>query len=232
MSQKRAPRGLVYVLTSPDGLQYVGQTSGPMWQRLSRHVRDVKRGSERPICLAILQHGIKAFKVDIVAHGIDDIEARAKIEAFHIESLSTIWPNGLNTLQRHGSVEHIHSPEARLKAEAGKRLFHKNNPEKSAAMINVAREKFNPEQARQLCLSRNSDPDFKKIVKAALEKRLSDPVYRARIKALGQARAKVKDGDLPSILRRLEAGETKTAIGKTYGVTSTCIGIALKRKLK
>ena len=233
MSNKKAPRGLIYVLTSPDGLQYVGQTAGPMWQRLSRHVRDVKRGSNRPICAAIREHGIGSFLVTIIAQGVDDQSTRTKIEAENIESLSTIWPKGLNTLRCHASAEHLHTPLSRTKAEIGKALFHKNNPEKSAAMIARARQKFNPEQARQLCLSRNSDPDFKKVAKAALEKRLSEPAYRKKLKNLGQDRAKVKDSEIESILKRLASGETKVSVGKTYGVTPQCIGLLLKRnKLK
>ncbi len=32
MSTKPAPRGLVYVLTTPDGKEYVGQTAGQVGQ--------------------------------------------------------------------------------------------------------------------------------------------------------------------------------------------------------
>lgn len=229
MSTHKAPRGLVYVLAAPDGKEYVGQTGGPMWQRLVHHRRDALRNEDRPICAAFNRYGQAAFKVTILASGISTREERVKLEAAAIAARNTIYPNGLNVLDRADTVAHLHTKEAREKAERGKRQFHIDNPDAGAQMIQAARKGFNPEQARSLCLARNADPEFNVRVAEKLHERLADPEYRAKLKAIGQSRAKVSDAEYPAIAARVANGESKVSIGRSYGVTPQCIGQVIKR---
>ena len=175
MSAHKAPRGLVYVLTFPDGKEYVGQTGGPMWQRLVNHRRDVLRDHVRPICQAFAQYGQAQARVTIIASGISERAERVLIEAETIAKRNTIYPNGLNVCDRADTVTHLHTSEVRAKSTAGKLAFHAKNPEAGRRQIAAAQAKFNPEQARALCVGRNSDPEFKKHVTAKLHERLADP---------------------------------------------------------
>ena len=139
MSTHPAPRGLVYVLTCPDGKEYVGQTAGPMWQRLCRHRRDAQRSPERPICAAFLEHGQAAIKVTIVASGIAERAARVAIEARLIAERDTLHPNGLNILPAADVVNHLHTLEARTKRKEATKLYLKANPEIAKARMDHAR---------------------------------------------------------------------------------------------
>ena len=139
MSTKPAARGLVYVLTMPDGKEYVGQTAGPIWQRLARHRRDTRRNPERPICAAFLQHGQPAIKVTILASGISSRAERVAIEAQAIAERNTIHPNGLNILPAADATEHFRTVESKAKATDGVRRFLRENPDVAKARMDHAR---------------------------------------------------------------------------------------------
>lgn len=139
MSTNPAPRGLVYVLTTPDGKEYVGQTAGPMWQRLVRHRRDTRRNPERPICAAFLQHGQGAIKVTILASGIGGRAERVAIEARVIAERNTMHPHGLNILPAADITNHLHTVESRVKAADGVRRFLRENPDVAKARMDHAR---------------------------------------------------------------------------------------------
>jgi len=195
-----ADRGLVYILTTPDGKEYVGQTAGPMWQRLVRHRRDAQRDATRPICAAFLQHGQSAIKVTIIASGVESRKERAALESGLIEERGTQYPGGLNVAPRDGNVDHLHTASVREKSDAGRRRFAKENPDILRARMDHARASPACKAAtRALCLARN-----------------------AKL-------AKLKPEMLEPIISAVLDGESKKSIGARYGVSGRAISLFIQR---
>lgn len=94
MSEK--PYGIVYVLTSPSGKQYVGQTVQTARKRFSGHKCAAKRLPELLISKAINKYGADNFEVSNIDEASNAIDLEGK-EAFWINELGTMSPKGYNT---------------------------------------------------------------------------------------------------------------------------------------
>ena len=95
MNSKK-PYGIIYLLTSPSGKQYVGQTVQPLKARLKGHESDAKRdrNTHLPLCRSILKYGISSFKHKIIAKA-KDREDLDNLERYYISILNTCQ-EGLN----------------------------------------------------------------------------------------------------------------------------------------
>ncbi len=88
--------GVVYVLTSPSGKQYVGQTRQPVKNRLRGHKSVSKTLPGLFISKAINKYGLENLKVETIdtAYDVDDLDNK---EAHWIKTLNTMSPQGYNT---------------------------------------------------------------------------------------------------------------------------------------
>ena len=86
--------GVVYLLTSPSGKQYVGQT----WDYgncMSKY-RNGRCNRQPVLCRAIKKHGWNNFTAVKIVQGIETQEWLDKIETGYIKAFNTIAPNGYN----------------------------------------------------------------------------------------------------------------------------------------
>ena len=94
--------GIIYKLTSPDNISYIGQTIRSINKRLYDH----KNG--KPYCRvlkeAINNFGFDNFKKEIIWEG--DNNLLSKMEKYYIEYYNTLHPNGYNLSSGGGKGEH------------------------------------------------------------------------------------------------------------------------------
>ena len=121
--------GVVYLLTSPSGKQYVGQS----WCYEKRMVeyRYGKGKGQTVLQRAIAKHGWDNFTAEIVA---ENIQAQAVLDATEmafIETLGTIAPSGYNLREGGDSGGKLHATtKAKLSAKmrgVPKSAEHRNN---------------------------------------------------------------------------------------------------------
>ena len=87
--------GCVYVLTSPNGKQYVGLTSTSFRRRWRGHLQAAKHGAKNPLYCAFRKHDATKFKREVVFESDDRDELAAK-EIELIKALGTLAPRGYN----------------------------------------------------------------------------------------------------------------------------------------
>lgn len=91
--------GIIYLLTSPDGKRYVGQTTLTLKKRLIRHKSCAKTNPNYGCVYlnhAINKHGFDKFKIEILLECPDDM--LDLYERKHIELLDSVVPNGYNIM--------------------------------------------------------------------------------------------------------------------------------------
>lgn len=106
--------GFIYVLTSPSGKSYVGQTARAVSVRVAQHC-----GSSRActaIRRAIDKYGIEAFKITSIEVPNEMLN---KLEKHTIETMNTLAPNGYN-LSTGGDSNYTLSEETRAKMREAK----------------------------------------------------------------------------------------------------------------
>lgn len=88
--------GIIYLLTSPGGNQYIGKTKKTFEHRMYQHGQDAACGRDRcpRLHCAIRHHGWEHFKKEILINCPDDELSAREIEL--IEKYNTMWPNGYN----------------------------------------------------------------------------------------------------------------------------------------
>ena len=84
--------GLIYKITSPSGKSYIGQTTGKLNRRISRHATEsgcvaMKRAMDK--------YGRENMKYDVIEENIP-LEQLDDYEMYWIDELNTLSPNGYN----------------------------------------------------------------------------------------------------------------------------------------
>lgn len=86
--------GRIYIIrNSANSKCYVGQTIGPIADRLKRHIYNALRGDETALCRAIKKYGPKRFSVSLLAEC--DVSFLCELERHYIRLLGT-FPGGYN----------------------------------------------------------------------------------------------------------------------------------------
>ena len=109
--------GVIYLLTSPSGKQYVGQSwnyEKRMWQ-----YRSGKGRGQTVLHRAVIKHGWDNFTSEILERGIETQEALDAAEDAFIMSLNTMSPHGYNL--KRGGMGGKHNVESITKMSAMKR---------------------------------------------------------------------------------------------------------------
>jgi len=117
--------GTIYILTSPSGKSYIGQTTQKFNYRITSHLSDTKNGSMLPIHMAIRKYGIDNFKINTFEFPNDVLNDK---EIALINDLETLVPNGYNVSK--GGTNNL-SEEAhnnRVLATTGRPPWNKGKP--------------------------------------------------------------------------------------------------------
>jgi len=114
--------GVIYLLTSPSGKQYVGQA----WE-FEKRMSDYRRGGckgQRALHNAITKYGWENFTATAIAQGIQTQAALDATESAFIALLGTMRPHGYNLkLGGNGGGKHHAETKAKLSAaNRGKKL--------------------------------------------------------------------------------------------------------------
>jgi group I intron endonuclease len=83
---------IIYLVTSPSGKQYVGQTMRSIHIRWKQHCNSKK---DVIMVRAIKKHGYENFTITLLGRAHDKENAN-KLERFYISKLDTIFPKGYN----------------------------------------------------------------------------------------------------------------------------------------
>jgi group I intron endonuclease len=102
--------GYIYILTSPTGKIYIGQTTRPIHKRLEEHETG-QSISLRGISGAIKKYGWENFEIDWYECVDDDLN---KHERWLVTLMGTLSPNGYN-LREGGGSRGKHSEESKQK---------------------------------------------------------------------------------------------------------------------
>jgi group I intron endonuclease len=94
--------GYIYMLTSPSGKSYIGQTYRPIEKRLEEH-RSGKSSDCVAIYNAIQYHGWETFEKDWYEVPDEDLN---KHEELMVEVLGTLYPDGYNLKEGGGNAKH------------------------------------------------------------------------------------------------------------------------------
>jgi len=129
---KATDNGVIYLLTSPSGKQYVGQS----WDYETRMVQYSRGGrkEQRVLQNAIRKYGWENFTATIIMQGIQTQDALDKTEDAFILLLDTLAPNGYNL--RRGGRGGKHHADSRAKigdAQRGKVVSAETRAKISAA---------------------------------------------------------------------------------------------------
>ena len=106
--------GIIYKVTSPEGLVYIGQTVKSLVRRKTGHCFRAKKGDRRhAFQIALLEHGFSAFQWK----QIDAAETKEELDAKEKQWVAHYKPDdpahGYNSTG--GGIKTVYSPEARRK---------------------------------------------------------------------------------------------------------------------
>jgi group I intron endonuclease len=171
--------GIIYIITSPSGKRYIGQTIQPLDKRWKQHI-DAAHRTYKDNCKvlnkAIRKYGSKHFTVEVLHQG-DDIDLDA-LEQECIEKYNTIVPYGMNIKQ--GGKTGKHNDESKRKIsesnlnrivsfETRKRLSCTTNPELPMYLIKtqngyrVCNHPMGPEK-RFICKTKPMEYNYNRAV--------------------------------------------------------------------
>ncbi len=161
--------GCVYLITSPSGKQYVGQTLGSFESRWRQHVWDTYNGRQfcRALCNAIVKYGPEAFTHAVLHGGIDCQDELNRLEEAEIAAHRTLAPNGYNLLEGGGS--------RRPSEETRRRISESNKIAQADPVLRAKRS--------QQSKARWEDPDYREKVTSRCRAAVQTPEHRAKISA-------------------------------------------------
>lgn len=105
----------LYIITSPQGKQYVGITTLTVNRRMTGHKTAARHGSPYPLHAAIRKYGFDAMRVEVL-HDSTDMAELHRLEAETIAERNTQSPNGYNlTAGGEGTLNHAVTEENRVR---------------------------------------------------------------------------------------------------------------------
>jgi group I intron endonuclease len=112
--------GYIYIITSPNGKSYIGQTTRPIEKRLKEHEAGKSKNSRR-IYNAIKKHGWENFVIDWYECPDEDLNFD---EELMVEVIGTLSPNGYNLREGGGSRGKVSEETRQKNSEATKGVNH------------------------------------------------------------------------------------------------------------
>ena len=189
--------GIIYLVRSPSGKAYIGQTT--LTLKFRRRLHRAKRPKEGCTALAsaILKYGDSKMRWSVIASAWDK-EGLDYAECALIAQHDTIVPNGYN-LKDGGSNGKASAETCEKIRAAHKKRF--ADPDYLAEWTARTREEFasNPKRQKQLAklnASRAKKPLWNKRQSDAMRTKWRDPSYRAQMSAALRKRPSEKSGML------------------------------------
>jgi len=224
--------GVVYLLTSPSGKQYVGQS----WDLPNRkvHYRHGNCSSQRALHNAIVKYGWESFSVSVIAQGIQTQSALDATESAFISMLGTLSPRGYNLMSGGRGGKHSaetkakmrgrkHSAETRAKLSAA----HRGKPKSPDAVAKTAaanRGRKHTVEARAKMSAANRGrkhtAETRAKIGAAQRGKSLSPEHRAKISAAQRGEKSHMFG---------KCGEKSPMFGKKHTVETRAKMSAAKR---
>jgi len=165
--------GFIYMLTSPKGKKYIGQTIQPILKRFAKHQLPSSRC--KAILGAINKYGWENFKKDWYECPDEDLN---ELEEYLVEALRTLAPGGYNLKEGGGSHGKMSAETKQKMSEAKKGeknpMYEKtgeNNPNYKRACTKDTKEKI----SKSLFGRTLSKEHKKKISKSKMGKK--NPMY-------------------------------------------------------
>lgn len=135
--------GIIYMITSPSGKKYIGQTVQPLENRWKQHIDASKREYKdncKVLNKSLRKYGEKHFLIELLEEC--EQEYLNERELFYIEKYNTIVPNGMN-IKRGGSNQHEDTKKKISDSLKGKnvsyetrlKLSNKTNPDLPMYML-------------------------------------------------------------------------------------------------
>lgn len=123
---------IIYLITCTKcSIQYVGETTRKLSQRMGEHVRNIQQKKLRTFLVQHFNkhdHSVNDFSVKILEH-VDENEVITDRELFWVKTLNTAYPFGLNdNIKNYGTVSEGSDP-----------LLHRENPYLVGSFMNVKR---------------------------------------------------------------------------------------------
>jgi len=87
----------------------------------------------------------------------------------------------------------------------------------------------NAKKAREALAKRNADPEFQKARMERVMAAIATPEWKANNAAMNEARRKIKDSDLQTLIDQLAAGTTKLQASVIWGCSTATVANAVKR---
>jgi predicted GIY-YIG superfamily endonuclease len=139
--------GIIYLITSPSGKKYIGQTIQPLEKRWKQHIDASKREYKdhcRVLNKSLRKYSDKHFKIEILEEC--EQEYLDEKELFYIEKYNTIVPNGMNI--KKGGSNGLHHSDTKQKIsdslkgrnvsyETRLKLSNKMNPDLPMYMLKI-----------------------------------------------------------------------------------------------
>lgn len=200
--------GVVYLLTSPSGKRYVGQTWN-LPERLRTYAK--KRWHYKSaIRVAVSKYGWDNFQVAVLACGIQTQDALDKTEMAFIALLETLAPAGYNLMSGGRGGKHSTETRAKLRvANLGKSPSLETRAKISAA--NTGRKHTAEARANMSAAQKGKTKSAEHIAKlaAALKGKPGIPhTVEARTKIGNAHRGKVVSTETRAKLRAINLGKT------------------------
>jgi group I intron endonuclease len=196
-------RLVVYLATCrPSGRSYVGLTGSPLDLRRKEHQWAAKRGVRSSFYAALRKHGNEAFQWGEIAECADR-EALNACEAYYVRELGTQRCGYNMTSGADGAAGYVHSASSKATIAEARAMQYQRQPRRQHELG------FNRRAGRKLTME-----------------------HKAKISAglAGHRNAlKLHEESVPQILRRLDAGESRTAIACDLGVDRMTVTNAIKR---
>ena len=193
--------GCVYLITSPSGKQYVGQTVQEPEVRWRSHVADamMERDTSPAFHRAIRKYGPDAFRHEVLHEGITDQETLNRLEIEEIETRGSFAPNGYN-MTAGGSFGPL-CDEALNKIKLSWA-----DPEKKRLRLHSIRLAFQDPEVRARhrngVIAAQSKASYKQKLRNSVAERYEDPAERR-----AQAERTRRTWDDPIIRKRREDGQ-------------------------
>jgi group I intron endonuclease len=149
-----AEDGIIYILISPSGKTYVGQTITSLRDRMWKHLSDARLRKGSLVHRAIAKYGIDSFKI-ITILGVP-IVLLDEWERFFIREMGSLSPSGYN-LEVGGGQNGHPCLESRLKmrlAHIGKSSWNKGIPNTEVQKERISealKGRFISDKTREAC---------------------------------------------------------------------------------
>lgn len=229
------------------GVRYIGLTTRTARQRLTGHFCDARRRGRLPVHRWINKHGRDNITWSILARA-DSAEQLPALEVKAVAEARAAGADLLNVTDGgEGPNGYVFTEEQRARISASSR-GRVHSEETRQRMSDRALEVWAQDEVRRERLREFGGPQLaavRALAHDALARKMQDPEWAAECsrkrqatlnanlegrRNIAMAHAVLAEEDVIAIRRRSDEGESRSALGREYGVTPTTISNIARRK--